>query len=118
MLESKVKTYLEKQQLVESLKAELAALKDEIVDEMNNEGLNNYSIDNVKAQIVNKETIKYNDELAIINYLKTNGLSRLVVEKIDTTSMNKELKSSASLNESLSQHITRTTAPTLIVKPI
>ena len=118
MLENKVKAYLEKQQLVESLKAELASLKDEIVDEMNNEGLNVYASDDVKAQIVNRETIKYNDELAIIDYLKNNGLSRLVVEKIDTTTMNKELKSSASLNESLSQHITRTTAPTLIVKQI
>ena len=118
MLESKVKTYLEKQQLVESLKAELASLKDEIVSEMSDAGLNVYTSDDVKAQVVNKETIKYNDEIAIINYLKENGLSRLVVEKIDTTNMNKELKSSATLNESLSQHITRTTAPTLIVKSI
>ena len=118
MLDTSVKEYLALQEELETIKAKMAELKTEIVNDMDAAGLSTYEVDDVKAQVVNKETIKYTEELALIKYLEDNGFGRFVVKKVDTTSMNKELKKSTTLNESLSDYVARTTAPTLIVKNI
>ena len=72
----------------------------------------------LKGSIVNKETIKYEDEFAIIKYLKENNLNKFVKETIDTTNFNKELKSSKLLQESLSGTFISTTVPALTIKKI
>ena len=118
MLNTSVKEYLALQEELETIKAKMAELKTEIVNDMEEAGLSTFEVDNVKAQVVSKETIKYTDELAIIKYLEDNGLDRFIVKKIDATSMNKELKKSSTLNESLNSYVARTTAPSLIVKNI
>lgn len=118
MLETSVKEYLALQEELEAIKVKMADLKTEIVNEMDSAGLSTFQVDDVKAQVVNKETIKYLDEFAIIKYLKDNGLGRFIIEKLDTTSMNKELKSSTTLTEDLNSYLARTIAPTLIVKNI
>lgn len=48
--------------------------------------------DGYKAQKIEKQNITYTDEAAIIRYLKKNRLSNYVVEKINTTELNKQLK--------------------------
>lgn len=118
MLESNIKKYFQLQQQMEAMKQEMSELKNEIVSDMSDMNVNTFEIDDIKAQVVNKENVKYIDEIALIDTLKQQGLGRFVIEKVDTTRMNKELKTSASLNESLSGLVSKTSAPTLIVKQI
>ena len=118
MLDSNIKKYYELQEQLDAIKNEMASLKEEIVNDMDAQGINVFEAEDVKAQVVSKETVKYLDELAIIKQLKSEGLDRFIIEKVDTTKMNKELKTSMSLNESLNGLVAKTTAPTLIVKHI
>ena len=118
MLDTSVKEYLALQEEMEAIKTKMAELKATIVEEMDTAGVSTYQVDDVKAQVVNKEIIKYTDELAMIKYLEANGLDKFIVKKVDTTTMNKELKKSATLNESLNSYVSKSIAPTLIVKNI
>ena len=118
MLKDNVKKYFQLQQQMEAMKQEMSELKNEIVNDMSDMDVSTFEVDDIKAQVVNKENVKYIDEIAIINTLKKEGLDRFIIEKIDTTRMNKELKTSASLNESLDGLVSKTNAPTLIVKQI
>ena len=52
----------------------------------------------------------------MINYLKEKGLTDLITEKINTTSMNKELKKGLSLTEDLKTMYTKNTTEVLSVK--
>lgn len=118
MINESIKKYFELQAQADAIKEEMAQLKDSIVNEMDAQGVNTYEVDDLKAQVVSKDTFKYNDELGMITYLKNNGFEKFVVEKLDTTSLNKELKKGLSLSESLSGMYTKTTAPSLTIKKV
>lgn len=115
MLDENIKKYAELQAEIERLTNETKALKQTILDEM---GM--YSSVSTKegfiASISKRDTIKYNDELGIIRYLEENNLNQFVVKKVDSTNLNKELKKSTSLNESLKSMYTTTTTIALTVK--
>lgn len=53
-----------------------------------------------QVTLTTKVSLKY-DEVSTLKYLKENGLTQYIVEKIDTTKLNKELKESKTLNESI-----------------
>lgn len=118
MINENVKRYFELQAQAEAIKEEMAQLKESIVGDMDAQGVSTYEVDGIKAQVVAKDTFKYDDEFGIINYLKNNGLERYVVEKVDTTSLNKELKKGLSLSESLNGMYTKTTSPSLTIKRV
>jgi hypothetical protein len=118
MNKENIKKYFELQAQADAIKEEMAQLKESIVNDMDSEGVSTYEVDGIKAQIVSKDTFKCDDELGMITYLKNNGFDKFVVEKIDTTSLNKELKKGLSLSESLSGMYTKTTAPSLTIKKV
>ena len=118
MINENIRKYFELQAQMDAIKEEMATLKDSIVGDMDAQGVNTYEVDDIKAQVINKDTFKYNDELGMIAYLKSNGLDKFVVEKIDTTSLNKELKKGLSLSESLKTMYTKTTSPSLTIKKV
>lgn len=116
-LNNKIEKYAELQAQMEELKAQIDELKPEIIEGMINESVEKIELPSgVSAQVVTKETFKYDDEPGMIKYLKDNGLTSYIVEKINTTSMNKELKKGLTLTESLKPMFTRTVSSSLTVK--
>ncbi len=114
-LNEQVKKYAELKKQQDAIKEEMDSLKTSIVEEMGD--ATSFEADNgVVAKLVAKETFKYKDEIGMINYLKEHGMSSFVVEKIDTKSMNKELKKGMSLTESLSPMFTKETTVSLTVE--
>ena len=96
------------QEQVNSLEESMANLKQQIMELMDKDGLTKTTTDNgVSASITLKTTFKY-DEDAAIKYLKENGYSKYVVEKIDSKKLNTELKKPTQLSESLKQWYTTT----------
>lgn len=116
-LNNKIEKYAELQAQMEVLKTQLDELKPEIIEGMVKESVDKIELPSgVTAQVVTKETFKYDDELGMINYLKANGLTSFIVEKVNTTAMNKELKKGLTLTESLKPMFTKTYTNSLTVK--
>lgn len=115
-LVEKIEDYIELQRQQDELKAKLDSAKEDIINEMEVQGLEKLEVDNYVAQVSNKVTIKYPDEVALIKYLKENGYGRYVVEKVDTTPLNKELKKGGTLTESLHPFYNETKSKVLTVK--
>lgn len=112
-----IKKYYDLQKLVEEYKTEMETLKGEIISDMESKDLNKtVTEEGITAQIVNKETFKYNDEIGMIKYLKEQGLNQFIQEKINTTLFNKELKKSGVLTESLNPMFTKTITKSFSVK--
>ena len=98
---NKIDLYKEMKAQKEALEKQMKEMNAEIVEAMNNAGVNKVETPNgATASVATKVSLKY-DEVATLKYLKDNGLTQYIVEKIDTTKLNKELKESKSLNESL-----------------
>lgn len=103
MLNENVKKYSELKKQADIIKAELEALKESIVEDMNAQKQTVFSTeDGVTAKLVTKVTFDYTDEPGMIKWLEDCGLTNYIVKKINTTSLNKELKKSGMLNEGLS----------------
>lgn len=99
---NKIETYKSLQDQVDNLQKQLGELKEQIMAEMTNNGETKVETDlGIVASIVAKETYKYLDELAMIRYLKENGLAQYISEKVNVPSLNKELKKGQTLCESL-----------------
>ena len=98
---SKIEEYKEKKAQADTLKKELDELNEEIVKAMNDAGVKDTETPNgVTANVTTKVSLKY-DEPQAIKWLKENGYEKYVIEKLDTSALNKEVKKSKSLNESL-----------------
>lgn len=117
-LNEQIEKYFELQKQAEEIKAQLDEIKIHLVEEFHEEGIDSYATDKVVATITPKTTFKYNDEPAMVKYLKENGMSQYIVEKIDSTRLNKVLKSSVSLNEALKPQFTMNTSYALSVKEV
>ena len=107
--------------LIEEEEKQVKAKKDEIrnkvLELIKQEGLTSYKGSSYTASVVNKETIKYTNEQAIVDYCKSHNLEAFVKEVIDTTPFNKELKSKTSvLSEDLKDYFTKTLTETLQIK--
>jgi len=111
-----VNDYNELKAQADDIDNKMSALKTKILEELGDAREYMTTDTHVTAKVVAKETIKYVDESAMINWLKNNGYSKFVVEKVDTTPMNKELKKGLTLTESLKSMFTKTTSYTLKVE--
>lgn len=114
-LNEKVKEYADLKAQADSIAEQLTALKEEIVEAMGDE--DEFTADDgTVAKINAKETFKYVDEASMVKWLKNNGYSQFVVEKVNTTPMNKELKKGLTLTESLKPMYTKTVSSVLVVE--
>ena len=116
-IEKLLKEYATIEKEEKQVKEKKDNIRNEILNQIKQEGLTSYKGNDYTVSIVNKETIKYTNEQAIINYCKTHNLEGFVKEVIDTTPFNKELKTKTSvLSEDLKEYFTKTLTETLQVK--
>lgn len=119
-LDALLEQYVILQEQEASIKAAKEEIKNEFIKAFEEMGVSSYtSADGgLKGSIALKTTVKYNDEVAIIKYLKNNGMSTYLKTVIDTTNFNKTLRSSQKLQESLAGKFTVSETPSLTVKKV
>ena len=117
-LNENLERYYQLQKEIEEREEEMKSLKEEIVAEMQKEGLKSQDTGLVEGKIIDKVSFKYNDEVAILNYLRTHRLNNFISNKVNTTAMNKELKNKGALYEDLKSYCTENTSITLSVKAV
>ena len=116
-LELKVKNYYEAKRFADEAKAQVDRLGLELKELLFKEGITKESTSNgYDVSLVDKKTFKYDDELAIRDYLRSNNLSEYLVESIDTKRLNESLKKSNELYNDLVKYITPGTTTSLSVK--
>lgn len=116
ILDEKIKEFYELKTQVDQLNERKDALNKEIKELMIQNGIDTYSNEELNSKLVYKTNFKYLDEVGIINYLTQKGLSNIyMVNKIDTTKLNKELKAKGQLFESLKNYINKEESATLTV---
>ena len=114
-----LENYAVRQEQENEIKAKKEALKSSIVSELELAGVTSYTSDNnVRGSIAMKQSVKYDDEVAIVDYLQSNGMSNYLKTVIDTTNFNKTLKSSQALQESLKGKFSISESPALTVKRV
>lgn len=115
MLNEDVKKYAALKAQADEIKSQMEELKESIVTQMGSE--KQFTADDgTVVKLVEKETFKYVDEPAMIQYLKDHGMTSYIVEKISTSPLNKELKKGQSLTESLKSWYNKTVSTTLNVE--
>lgn len=115
-LNENLERYYQLQKEVGEKEEEMKSLKEEIVAEMQKEGLKSQDTGLVEGKIIDKVSFKYNDEVAIINYLRSHRLNDFISTKVNTTAMNKELKAKGVLFEELKPYYSENSSITLSVK--
>lgn len=101
-LDEMIRKFASLKEQEDKIKAEKDILSKAIMEQMTEKKI--ITEDGYKAQKIEKQSITYLDEAAIIRYLKKNRLSNYVIEKINTTELNKQLKLDKSiLKEDLSK---------------
>lgn len=119
IIEEKVKAYYEAKVNLDFQKNLVEILGKELKQLLQKEGITKETTANgYEVSLVNKTTIKYKDELALKDYLKTSGNSNFLVESIDNKKLNAEIKNSISLKEKLSKFIEETNSDSLLVKEV
>ena len=84
-IEEKVKAYYEAKVILDFQKNQVETLGKELKELLQKEGVTKETTANgYEVSLVNKTNIKYKDELALKNYLKTSGNSNFLVESIDS----------------------------------
>lgn len=117
MLDENLKKYAELQEQLNLLKEQLDTLREDILVEMEELGVSDYtSEDNITAKVVEKQNVKYIDEISMIKYLEENNLNQFITKKVNAPLMNKELKKSLSLKESLGSYYNTSVTKSLTVK--
>ena len=117
-LNENLERYYQLQKEVEEREEEMKSLKEEIVKEMEIEGISSQNTGLVEGKIINKASFKYNDEIAILNYLRSHRLNDFISTKVNTTAMNKELKNKGALYEDLKNYCSENNSITLSVKVV
>lgn len=116
-LETNIKMYAELQEQKDSIESQLSELKTKIIEAMTENGeVMTETSDGLVAKIIKRDTYKYTDETQMISYLKDNNLLQFLTEKINTTTMNKELKAKSVLSEELKNYYTHTIQDALTIK--
>jgi hypothetical protein len=114
MLETLLKEYKDVCIKMEELKTVKEELNDRIKSLMTGKS---YDGINYKATLTERTTFKYNDEVAMLNYIKKKGLSHLyIVEQIDTKKLNAELKLGKTLYNDIKPYIEKTITESLKVE--
>lgn len=116
-LELKVKNYYEAKRFADEAKAQVDRLGLELKELLCKEGITKETTSNgFDVSLVDKKTFKYDDELAIRDYLRSNNLNEYLVESIDTKRLNESLKKSNELSNDLAKYITPSITTSLSVK--
>lgn len=116
-IEEKIKNYYEAKRVADEAKATVDFLGAELKEILIQEGISKETTSNgFDVSLVDKKTFKYDDELAIRDYLRSNNLSEYLVESIDTKRLNESLKKSNELYNDLVKYITPGTTTSLSVK--
>ena len=116
MLKENVLKYAELDAKIKELQAQAKTLNAEIIKEMEALGETKYTDDEVQASITYKTTIKYPDEIKLINKLRAEGLNRFIVETVDSKALNELIKNSNEVATKLTESYTKTTSTALSVK--
>lgn len=112
-----IEDYKKLQDEEKALKDKLDVMKEQIIKEMQGSSRNKVELPSgVVAFLTEAITYKYTDEPRIIKYLKDNGLTNYIIEKINTTPLNTELKKGMALTENLSPYYTSSVTTKLTVK--
>lgn len=118
-LDEMIDEYASLKVTADSIAQDLEALRNQITQELESRGLNEYTSEqNNLAKLTSKTSIKYEDEIALIQYCKKNGLGFLISEKLNTSEFNKKLKSSEVLSESLQSYYKEIPSTSLSVKKV
>ena len=117
-LDEKIKKYFELKQEIERLDAEKEELSESIKAMVGIFPDQAYTTpDGYSAKVVSKTNYKYADETAIINYFNNKKLGDIyLIRKIDTSKLNKELKTHGVLYNDLSNYIVESISDSLTVK--
>lgn len=108
MLEQMLEEYLTFKKQEEEAKAKKDEIGLKIKEELKKLPEGKYNENGYKASATKKITFKYNDEVAIKNYIKSKGLSDdYLVTEIRTSKFNDELKKEGMLFESLKPYIVK-----------
>ena len=120
MLDELLVKYNELQMRENEIAAEKATLKSQILEELEKMNATEYTSTDgsLKGSISSKVTFKYTDEAGIMNYLKMHGMSQYLKTAINTTDLNKQLKTSNTLQEALTGKFTRQESQALTVKKL
>lgn len=116
-LEEKIKDYYEAKRIADEAKATVEFLGAELKELLIKEGITKESTSNgFDVSLVDKKTFKYDDELAIRDYLRQNNLNEYLIESIDTKRLNESLKKSNELYNDLVKYITPGITTSLSIK--
>ncbi len=101
-----------------TIKAAKEGIKNDFINALAEMGVTSYTSKDgdFKGTVSTKANVKYLDEVAIVEYLKNNGMESYLKTVIDTTNFNKSLKSSQKLQESLAGKFSVVETPTFTVK--
>ena len=117
-LQNKITEYKKLADNIDELTKAKKQLSSEILTELESTGeMVVTTPEGIKATVVEKTTIKYLDETAIIKYLRDNNIEGTYETKIVTTKLNSKLKDNKNLTlqESLKPYYSQTTARELKV---
>lgn len=119
-LDKQIKEYFDKKALIDKLSEELKVQNKAIVNLLTNDyATKKYEGNGYSAAVSYKETIKYNDEQALVTLLKQDdNLKSYIVEAINTKGLNELIKNSESVAEKLNGKYTKTTSSSLTIKKI
>lgn len=117
MLKENVKKYLELKKLADKVKNEMDELKPLIINDIDALKQTTFTTEEgITAKLITKVTVKYNDEPAMIEWLEKKNMNSYITKSINSTLLNKELKTSTMLNEGLGSMITKKSSITLSVE--
>lgn len=115
-IEEKVKAYYEAKVALDFQKAQLENLGKELKEELQQEGIKKEITSNgYEVSLTSRTTIKYNDELALKDYLKIAG-PQYIIESIDSKKLNADIKKSDQLKNDISKYLEISTIDSLSVK--
>lgn len=119
LLNIDLKEYFELKAQKEELEAKMKPLNAKIVKALEDMGEKKYSSDEYQATVSYKESIKYNDEKALIELLKSDDtLKSYVVETVNAKALNELIKNSESVATKLQEAYSKSTSSSLTIKKI
>lgn len=119
LLNIDLKEYFELKAQKEELEAKMKPLNAKIVKALEDMGEKKYSSDEYQATVSYKESIKYNDEKALIELLKSDDtLKSYVVETVNSKALNDLIKNSESVATKLQEAYSKSTSSSLTIKKI
>ena len=100
-MEELIKKYLEAKRVADEAKAAQEELGNQIKGLLKNEADGKFTGTEVQAQLVESVRYTYGDKLAVMNYLKSTGMSNFIVEQLDEKALNAAMKDSDTLEREI-----------------